>query len=283
MKIIKPRVKIITEKNLIRKIRMAYAICYKNEDNIDWKNCIEWIERKVAMGHSSPCEHVRVKIPYATYDKLYSKFYVKNNNKLPYGFQSRVNVVSLKGKNFVYMNVRDWLNIGGKIRDIERFEEAPDYMTVKIICNRGISHELVRHRQMAFTQESTRYCNYKSTMKFIEQGYEDKVFDDKSRFKIWMRNLIFKWNCKLCEIGYKWMLRFGATPQEARNVLPNSLKTEIWVTGTETAWNDFYKLRLAKGAHPQMREIAAMIMDEEHNALYTDNGCYHESEKAGNS
>ena len=255
MRIIKPQISFVQTELPTEKVRLAYAICYKNENKIDWKHHTEWIERKIAMGHASPCEHMRVKVPASIYCDKYTKALAKRN--LPYGFTDRVKIYRKRQKEWAAINVRDWLAIGGRINDINQFEEADDYATVRIICNRGISHELVRHREMSFTQESTRYCNYSGSMLFIEQG---DVFGDTKGFKAWLKNLVFVWNCRLCNLGYKMLLKLGANPQEARSVLPNSLKTEIWITGTFNQWKHFFTLRTAKGAHPQMRLIANMIL-----------------------
>lgn len=135
--------------------------------------------------------------------------------------------------------------------------------TVRFICDRGVSHELVRHRPCSFAQESTRYCNYSqdkfgeeiTVIKplFFEQWYKD--LDNKCetmRYGLWARS------CEQAEKAYFNLLKDGATPQEARSVLPNSLKTEIIMTANETEWQHIVNLR-AKGTtgkpHPQMVEI----------------------------
>jgi thymidylate synthase (FAD) len=130
-------------------------------------------------------------------------------------------------------------------------------ITVKIVCDRGVSHEIVRHRVASFAHESTRYCNY-GLDKFggeitvvrpswCSEG--DHVYD------IWMGG------CKETEESYFAMLNAGATPQEARAVLPNSLKTEIIVTMNPDGWDHFFHLRCAPDAQPDMREIAIMTKE----------------------
>ena len=127
-------------------------------------------------------------------------------------------------------------------------------VTIKFVCDRGVSHEIVRHRVASFAQESTRYCNY-GLDKFgneitvirpswCKQG--DELYD------------IWKGGCEENEETYFAMLSKGATPQEARSVLPNSLKTEIIVTMNLSGWNHFFDLRCAKDAHPDIREVAKM-------------------------
>lgn len=126
--------------------------------------------------------------------------------------------------------------------------------TVKFVCDRGVSHELVRHRNCAFAQESTRYCNY-SKDKFDNEITVIEPFfwkDNFTMFSQWMSVMT------IAEYYYFDMLTLGATPQEARSVLPNSLKTEIIVTANEKEWQHIVDLR-AKGTtgapHPQMKEI----------------------------
>lgn len=132
-------------------------------------------------------------------------------------------------------------------------------ITVKFICDRGVSHELVRHRLASFAQESTRYCNY-SKDKFgneitvIQPCFLDE--NDTVGCDLW-RNMMIE-----AEKTYFAMLRWGFSPQEARSVLPNSLKTEITMTMNLREWRHFFKLRTDKAAHPQMRELAIPLLAE---------------------
>jgi len=132
------------------------------------------------------------------------------------------------------------------------------FVTVRIICDRGVSHEIVRHRLASYTQESTRYCNY-TKGKF---GNEITVIEpcfwsqDDEKYKVWKHTL------EQMEAGYNKLIELGATPQEARSVLPNSLKTEIVVTMNLREWRHFFTLRTSKAAHPQMREVAVPLLEE---------------------
>lgn len=130
-------------------------------------------------------------------------------------------------------------------------------LTIKFICDRGVTHEMVRHRLASYCQESTRYCNY-SQDKFgneitvIEPNYlEPGSFN----YQYWLDA------CLESEKKYFEMLKNGSTPQEARAVLPNSLKTEIMMTANLREWRHFFKLRCSEAAHPQMREVAKMALD----------------------
>ena len=132
------------------------------------------------------------------------------------------------------------------------------FITVRIICDRGVSHEIVRHRLASYTQESTRYCNY-SKGKF---GSEITVIapcfwdENDEKYKLWIKAMT------LVEETYNKLILLGASAQEARSVLPNSLKTEIVVTMNLREWLHFFELRTAKAAHPQMREIATPLLEE---------------------
>ncbi len=128
--------------------------------------------------------------------------------------------------------------------------------TVKFICDRGVSHEIVRHRLAAYCQESTRYCNYSKgqfdgEITVIEPCY---LAEGTDAYKVWARAM------QDCEDAYFNLLNIGLTPQEARAVLPNSLKTEVCMTANIREWRHFFKLRCSPTAHPQMREVATQLL-----------------------
>ena len=131
-------------------------------------------------------------------------------------------------------------------------------ISVKFIVDRGVSHELVRHRIASFAQESTRYCNY-SKDKFENRITFIKPFffgEDTQNYKEWIYAM------GIAEKSYLQMLKDGATPQEARSVLPNSTKTEITITANYREWRNFFKLRTAKAAHPQMTQVTRPLLKE---------------------
>lgn len=131
-------------------------------------------------------------------------------------------------------------------------------VTVRIICDRGVSHEIVRHRLASYTQESTRYCNYTKGKFGCEITVIKPCFwsQDDEKYKIWKQTI------EQTEAGYNKLIELGATPQEARSVLPNSLKTEIVITMNLREWRHFFTLRTSQAAHPQMREIATPLLRE---------------------
>lgn len=128
--------------------------------------------------------------------------------------------------------------------------------TVKFICDRGVSHEIVRHRLAAYCQESTRYCNYSKgqfggAITVIEPCYLEP---NTEAYASWYAA------CMTAETCYFNMLNYGCSPQEARAVLPNSLKTEVVMTANIREWRHFLKLRCSGAAHPQMKEIATRLL-----------------------
>jgi len=142
-------------------------------------------------------------------------------------------------------------------------------MTVKIICDRGVTHEIVRHRLAAYSQESTRYCNYKGGVTFVippwvdikpGEYYEMMLSEDKKigdAKTCWFNTML------LLEENYKKLLEIDQwSPQQARSVLPNSTKTEIVVTANFREWRHILRLRTSKAAHPQMQEIMIPILKE---------------------
>lgn len=161
-------------------------------------------------------------------------------------------------------------------------------VTVRFICDRGVTHEVVRHRLAAYSQESTRYCNYTkgkfgSEISAIEPIFFLRQSDTKevlvpsqwsfcaphqlyiathtpmslNEFDVWFMGMLF------AEWAYETLINtFKRSPQEARTVLPNSLKTEIVVTYNLREWRHFFKLRTSKKAHPQMRELTIPLLAE---------------------
>lgn len=138
-------------------------------------------------------------------------------------------------------------------------------ISVKVICDRGVTHEIVRHRIASYSQESTRYCNYTGD-KFggqiscidIATGFQYDMDSeaDRKKWNIWNAAM------EAAEKYYFEMIEAGAKPEEARSVLPNSLKTEIVMTMDLREWRHFIRLRGSRAAHPQIVEITAMIRDE---------------------
>lgn len=136
-------------------------------------------------------------------------------------------------------------------------------ITVKFTCDRGVSHEIVRHRMASFCQSSTRYCNYSNEKFGSEITVIEPLFLDRhsAAYGSW------EVACREAEKAYFDMLNAGCTPQEARAVLPNSLMTELVMTANIREWRHFLRLRCDKAAHPQMREVALMLLDKLREAV----------------
>lgn len=144
-----------------------------------------------------------------------------------------------------------------------------------IICDRGVSHELVRHRLASYCQESTRYCNYSkdkfnNELTFIEPCFFKSMDSSKEE-----ENRQWAWAAAMAqsENYYKEMIELGATPEEARSVLPNSLKTEIVITANLREFRHVIKLRTSKAAHPQIKEVIDMVKNiliEQCSSIFED-------------
>ena len=153
----------------------------------------------------------------------------------------------------------DWLD------DLKYVCEPTEYhakrVMVRFICDRGVSHEIVRHRVMSFAQESTRYCNYSKDkfgqeLTFIEPSWEfpsSNIVNTKERFEAMLGE---------AEANYMELITLGFKPQEARAVLPNALKTEIVVTGFIDDWKHFFELRCSNAAHPDIRKLALDLQNQ---------------------
>lgn len=147
---------------------------------------------------------------------------------------------------------------------IKRNHEAMlehSFLSIRFICDRGVSHELVRHRLASFAQESTRYCNYSqdkfgNELTFIKPLFFD---EDTNEYRLWEHAM------RVAESDYMMMLNSGRTAQEARSILPNSIKTEVVMSTNYREWRHFFKLRAARAtgpAHPQMEEITRPLLEE---------------------
>jgi len=137
--------------------------------------------------------------------------------------------------------------------------------TVRIITNRGVTHELVRHRLASYSQESTRYCNYGGDHMVFIRNHKCS----KEVLGTWEREGVsaseypdFLWlqSVSAAEDDYNWLISYGWKPEDARGILPNDLKTEIVMTANMREWRHVIKLRGSKAAHPQIREIAHMLL-----------------------
>ena len=151
------------------------------------------------------------------------------------------------------------LQVNNLMHENERLHHQ--YQTLLFTCDRGVSHELVRHRPSSFCQESTRYCNYGKDGFGNEITVIEPCFfrPDSDEYHIW------EFSCMCAEDAYLAMLEIGRTPQEARAVLPNSLKTELMMTASLGEWRHVINLRCSKAAHPQARQVMMMGLGSMHH------------------
>lgn len=128
-------------------------------------------------------------------------------------------------------------------------------ISVRIVCDRGVSHEIVRHRLASYSQESTRYCNYAKNSRGSQVTFIDpRPHMTEVEFEMWREAMT------ITESYYLNLVNIGVKPEMARSVLPNSLKTEIVMTCNLREWRHFFKMRTSRHAHPQMRELARKML-----------------------
>lgn len=186
--------------------------------------------------------------------------HIEKIGRVCYKSEDRITEDGESAKKFVGMLIRN-----GHDAMIEHSS-----LSVKFTVDRGVSHELVRHRIASFAQESTRYCNYSNNKFGGECAYIDITpgmnLDTKMRnmSSEELTEVYIEWVSAMedAEKHYMRMLELGATPQIARSVLPNSTKTEITITANYREWRNFFKLRVPKTAHPQMREVTIQLLNE---------------------
>ena len=321
MKLINSKVEILepigyTIDDIYKQIEIAGRTCYKSEDKITPTSAKEYVDRMIKSGHGAMLEHgtVYLDVPNSAGNYNLVPFFASN----PY---SKVVIKPLNDRvhNYITTNFRVIVENCAEeyIPDVLQYIcEPTEYhdkrVCVRFICDRGVSHEYVRHRVFSFAQESTRYCNY-SKDKFgneltfiipcwrdIPEGKayfhdginyrvgvtEENIFGESVNPKSWADKnnnylevqdylyaldiaersyfrLMDKWENKIPDKRYKTGFKGNPwTPQQARAVLPNALKTELVMTGLVSDWKNFFRLRCDSAAHPQARELAIPLKEE---------------------
>lgn len=295
MKLIKPSFLIKEQEpeliGIYRQIEYAGRICYKSFNKITEDSAKEFVERMIKSGHGAMLEHgtVYLKIPYGTMD---DRGEFSNEPIVIKYIDNPYSVVMNNSENdywYITSNYRVIIE-NGWIDDLQYLCEPTEFhakrITVHFVCDRGVSHEFVRHRVMSFAQESTRYCNY-SKDKFgneltyicpcwldydrVQELTEIANRDNKEVYRMGHDESLSMEERGLCsfvydmsnhEHGYLFQISVGWKPQEARAVLPNALKTELVMTGFVSDWEHFFKLRDAGSAHPQARELVHPLHEE---------------------
>ena len=289
MKLIKPSFLIIeptgyTIDDIYKSIELAGRVSHKSEDKITETSAKDFVGRMLNMKHLATCEFGTVYL----YIDCHSPNFITILNKYICNEYSEciVDAEFPSGNAYISTNYRvlvenNWLD------DLKYLCEPTKYhhkrYTVKFICDRAIANEFVRHRKFSFFQESTRYCRYSSNkfnneLTFIipcwfeemNQGiikFEEGLYKDTYCFQFTEGN-----KGKSCSIWYKAMreaeehyielINLGWKAEEARNVLPLSLKTELYMCGFAEDWEQFFKLRTTSNAHPQAKELAIPLKEE---------------------
>lgn len=324
MKLIKPSFEIWNQpaglEGVYKQIERVGRVCYKSEDKITEDSAKGFVDRMIKSGHGAMLEHGTVYL-YNPGDKQMLDM-IKRYSENPY---SRLKVVKADLTGAIIGPV--WITTNYRVIVENNWEKDliyyspnpvplhPKRITVHFVCDRGVSHEFVRHRVMSFAQESTRYCNY-SKDKFgneltfiipcwldIPEGKaywhdginyrvgatEENIFGESVNPKAWFNKgsncvevhdyiqaldnaekayfrLMSAWENRVTDRRYVTGFKGNPwTPQQARAVLPNALKTELVVTGFVSDWNHFFDLR-ARGTtgapHPQAKELAEPLMKE---------------------
>lgn len=270
MKLINPDVTILPQskglEGVYKQIEIAGRTCYKSEDKITEDSCEEFVRRMINNGHTAMLEHgtVYLECPPAVYNKYtknkYSSCTVYSTGQQPIQFINKsIGYIAKSQIYYVTTNLRvlvenEWL-------DDLKYVCAPTShhekrITVRFTCDRGVSHELVRHRVFSFAQESSRYCNYSKGKFGGEITYITPSWWDNANDSV---KSLFLDSLSTAEDCYLEMLDNGCKAQEARQVLPNALKTEVVMTGFESDWKHFFDLRCAPSAHPDMQVLAKKL------------------------
>ena len=314
MKLIKPYFEIWEQsaglEGVYKQIEKVGRVCYKSDDKITEDSAKPFVDRMVKSGHGAMLEHgtvyleFHVKDPSEVGEEEYHSQQSELNKLISRYANNKYSIVKVNhyyDTAFITTNYRvlienNWLKDLKYICEPTVFHE--ERATVHFVCDRGVSHEFVRHRVMSFAQESTRYCNY-SKDKFgneltfiipewcpeIREG-SNKGWDPCSIYdKLYLQHLqnaentyfalLKQWDERVPDKRYKSGFKNNPwTPQQARAVLPNSLKTELVVTGFTSDWNHFFDLR-ARGTtgapHPQAKELAEPLMEEFVTRKYINN------------
>lgn len=280
-----------------KQIERVGRVCYKSEDKITEDSAKPFVDRMIKSGHGAMLEHGTVYLQYETVKSAINpltKYYLNKYSKV----KAKEGAIKETTRLLVTTNFRVLVE-NGWLDDLQYICEPTEFhekrVTVHFVCDRGVSHEFVRHRVMSFAQESTRYCNY-SKDKFGNEltfiipcwmdipeggaywydgiGYRVGANSESNNFEEICGHIhkgdtaynLFLASLESSEKNYIKLLKQGWKPQEARAVLPNSLKTELVVTGFVSDWKKFFRLRsrIAETGkpHPQAQELADPLMDE---------------------
>jgi thymidylate synthase (FAD) len=264
--------------NPLKHIELIARNCYKSEDKITDESCIPFVKMLYSKDHDAMLEfypfyfHTKNSIsnellylnaqPDINGDLMIHNHPNKPFTQLSCNLRTAIMISKYNGDlagaiikqypELEFLFIRKIFNFNTTLEIDYGVDISLRYLTARFICDRGVSHELVRHRMCSFAQESTRYCNYKSGVQFIIPSYFEQYSNtDKvpHEYLVWIDHM------EECEVVYKQSLADGQTPQQARNLLPNSLKTEIIVQARLSEWKHIFEQRCSKSAHPDMQAL----------------------------
>ena len=272
MKLINSKVEILeptgyTIDDIYKQIEIAGRTCYKSEDKITPTSAKEFVDRMIKSGHGAMLEHgtVYLDVPNSAGNYNLVPFFASN----PY---SKVVIKPLDDRvhNYITTNFRVIVENFSEeyIPDVLQYICEPTEfhekrISVRWTCDRGVSHEFVRHRVFSFAQESTRYCNYSKDKFGHEITYIQPCWEmQKDEEELFLLQL------EQAQNAYNALISSGWRPQQARAILPNALKTELVMTGFESDWKHFFELRCDAAAHPDARKLALELYNKLYNEEY---------------
>ena len=272
MKLINSKVEILeptgyTIDDIYKQIEIAGRTCYKSEDKITPTSAKEFVDRMIKSGHGAMLEHgtVYLDMPNSAGNYNLVPFFASN----PY---SKVVIKPLDDRvhNYITTNFRVIVENFAEeyIPDVLQYICEPTEfhekrISVRWTCDRGVSHEFVRHRVFSFAQESTRYCNYSKDKFGHEITYIQPCWEmQKDEEELFLLQL------EQAQNAYNALISSGWRPQQARAILPNALKTELVMTGFESDWKHFFELRCDTAAHPDARKLALELYSKLYNKEY---------------
>lgn len=265
MKLIESKVELIEEKDPYKMIEIAGRTCYKSEDKITEDSAKEFVDRMIKSGHGAMLEHGTVYLKISLVDRHIPPAILFWRGMCSRKYSRVVRIVDNIDQATLYIttNLRVLVE-NNRLEDLQYQCEPTEHhekrITAKFTCDRGVSHEFVRHRVFSFAQESTRYCNYSkdkfgNELTFIQPSWYNRLgYTQQVDFDTFLEH---------CEEEYLEYIRQDWRPQEARQILPNALKTELVMTGFESDWEHFFELRCSKAAHPDAKKLA----DELHKLI----------------
>lgn len=268
--------------NLYKFVELCSRVCYKSEDKITSDSATKFVDRMIKSGHTSVLEHgtVYLKMHLASFTELD----VQNDKKRmeldqflswynyifdtfdynPYSVVTKIYNSDSSEDMYITTNLRV-LYENALLDELKPyFCTQPEDMhecryTVRFVCDRGVSHEFVRHRVFSFSQQSTRYCNYS----------KDKFNNEITICKPWwwdngtdVKKKLYHDCWQLCEDTYRSLSMAKCEAQEMRAILPNAIKTELIMTGFTNQWEGFFELRDDKRAHPDAYKLAHNLHNE---------------------